>query len=108
MTQTAPHAFGSLVSGTRSPEWVIGPLGEKLTLASLPASSTRWWNARRKAEVVAAIDGGLLTTTEACERYDLSLEELAAWQCAIERSGWDGLRVTRLQYYRALWARQVR
>jgi hypothetical protein len=103
----APKASSQPPSEMGSPEWVIGPRGEKLTLASLPPTSTKWWNARRKAEVVAAVEGGLLTETQACERYQLSLEELAAWQCAIERSGWDGLRVTRLQYYRALWARRV-
>ena len=108
MKQTAPNAVGPPGAGTRSPEWVIGPRGEKLTCASLPPPSTTWWNARRKAEVAAAVEGGLLTATEACERYDLSLDELVAWQRAIERAGWDGLRVTRLQYYRALWARQVR
>ena len=37
---------------------------------------------------------------EACERYMLSLEELAAWEAAFDRNGIPGLRVTRLQIYR--------
>ena len=43
------------------PAQVIGPLGEPLTLESLPPASTTRWVVRRKAEVVAAVAGGLLT-----------------------------------------------
>jgi hypothetical protein len=50
------------------PAQVIGPLGEPLTLDSLPAPSTSRWVVRRKAEVVAAVNGGLLSVDEACER----------------------------------------
>jgi len=88
------------------PAAVIGPLGEPLTLDSLPPADTRRWVVRRKAEVVAAVNGGLLTVDEVCERYDLTLEEFAAWQRAIDRSGMAGLRVTRLQHYRDLYERQ--
>jgi hypothetical protein len=51
------------------PAQVIGPLGEPLTLDSLPAPSTTRWVVRRKAEVVSAVNGGLLSVDEACERY---------------------------------------
>lgn len=88
------------------PASVIGPLGEPLTLESLPPAHTTRWVVRRKAEVVAAVKGGLLTVDEACERYSLSLEEFASWQRAVERSGMPGLRVTRVQHYRALYDRQ--
>lgn len=88
------------------PAAVIGPLGEPLTLESLPPRDTRRWVVRRKAEVVAAVNGGLLTIDEACERYDLTIEEFAAWQRAVDRSGMQGLRVTRLQHYRDLYERQ--
>ena len=57
------------------PAEVIGPLGEALTLETLPPSNTIRWVARRKAEVVAAVNGGLLTNDEACERYNLTIEE---------------------------------
>ena len=89
------------------PAAVIGPLGELLTLAGLPGPRERW-TIRRKAEVVAAVDGGLLTIVEACERFDLELEEFASWQRAIERSGMLGLRVTRTQHYRDFYERQQR
>ena len=85
---------------------VIGPLGEPLTLASLPPPSTTRWVVRRKAEVVAAVNGGLLTVDEACARYTLTLEEFATWQRAVDRSGMAGLRVTRIQHYKSLYDRQ--
>ena len=90
------------------PAQVIGPLGEPLTLENLPAPGTKRWVVRRKAEVVAAVNGGLLTIDEVCERYDLTLEEFASWQRAVDRSGMPGLRVTRIQHYRDLYERQQR
>ena len=77
------------------PANVIGPLGEALTLDKLPPASTNRWTVRRKAEVVAAVAGGLLSFDDACERYSLSVEELTSWQRAVNRSGMPGLRVTR-------------
>jgi hypothetical protein len=56
------------------PAMVIGPLGEPLTLDSLPNPGTTRWVVRRKAEVVAAVNGGLLTIDEVCERYNLTLK----------------------------------
>jgi hypothetical protein len=88
------------------PAQVIGPLGEPLTLESLPAPGTTRWVVRRKAEVVAAVSGGLLTIDEVCDRYQLTVEEFASWQRAVERSGMPGLRVTRIQHYKSLYQRQ--
>lgn len=90
------------------PVSVVGPLGEPLTLESLPDPATSRWVVRRKAEVVAAVQGGLLTIDEACERYCLSVEELACWERAVDRSGMRGLRVTQLQHYRDLYERQLK
>lgn len=81
----------------------IGPLGERISLSTLPPVKTRWI-ARRKAEVVAALQGGLLGFEEACLRYDLSAEELAGWQRAIQREGMQALKVTRLRRPRKTWA----
>ena len=80
--------------------YVIGPDGSPLTMADLPPSNTRRWVIRRKAEVVAAVRGGLLSLDEACRRYTLTVEEFLAWQRAIDRHGLAGLRATRLQQYR--------
>jgi len=80
--------------------YVIGPDGSPLTLADLPPPNTRRWVIRRKAEVVAAVRGGLLTLEDACRRYTLTVEEFLAWQRAIDRFGMAGLRATRVQQYR--------
>lgn len=88
------------------PAQVIGPLGESLTLDTLPPPNTSRWVVRRKAEVVAAVNGGLLSVDEVCERYSLTVEEFAAWQRAVDRSGMPGLRVTRIQHYKSLYERQ--
>lgn len=82
------------------PAKVIGPLGELLTFDKLPATNTLRWTALRKAELVAAVAGGLLSLDEACRRYSISAEEFSSWQRAIERRGMRGLRVTRIQDYR--------
>ena len=68
-------------------------------LSGLPPAETKRWSCRRKAAVVIAIRAGALSSQEACERYMLSLEELAAWETALDRNGIPGLRVTRLQIY---------
>jgi hypothetical protein len=88
------------------PTHVIGPLGLPLTVETLPPAETTRWVARRKAEVVAAVKGGLLSIEEACERYNLSLEELILWQRAVERSGVPGLRVKQIQSPKAVHDRQ--
>ena len=49
--------------------YIVGPTGAALTLADLPPANTQRWVIRRKAEVVAAVRGGLLTREEARERY---------------------------------------
>jgi len=85
---------------SRGEKYVIGPTGAPLTLGDLPPASTQRWVIRRKAEVVAAVRGGLLTLDEACERYSLTNEEFLNWQQSIDRYGLPGLRTTRLQQYR--------
>ena len=91
-TQTAPQE-------TKEP-YVIGPDGLPLTLKDLPPKTTKRWVIRRKAEVVAAVRGGLLTLDEACTRYTLTVEEFLGWQKAIDQHGLPGLRATRVQQYR--------
>jgi hypothetical protein len=73
---------------------------KKRLLSGLPRAETQRWSCRRKAAVVAAIRGGVLSSQEACDRYMLSLEELAGWEAALDRNGIPGLRITRLQIYR--------
>jgi hypothetical protein len=85
---------------SRGEKYVIGPTGAPLTLDDLPPANTQRWVIRRKAEVVAAVRGGLLTLDEACARYSLTNEEFLTWQQSIDRYGLPGLRTTRLQQYR--------
>jgi hypothetical protein len=81
-------------------KYVIGPDGSPLTIADLPPPSTNRGVIRRKAEVVAAVRGGLLSLEEACSRYTLTVDEFLSWQMSIEQHGLAGLRTTRIQQYR--------
>ena len=69
-------------------------------MADLPDSNTQRWVIRRKAQVVAAVRGGLLSLEEACERYRLTVDEFLGWQQSIDRHGLAGLRTTKVQEYR--------
>jgi len=90
MLSTAPDHVAS----------IIGPEGKPMTRDDLPPVTTKRWVIRRKAEVVAAVRGGLISLDEACRLYTLSVEEFLSWQRAIESYGLPGLRATRLQDYR--------
>ena len=61
----------------------------------VPPASTRRWNPRRKAQVVRAVQTGLLSEAEACRLYCMTAEELAGWMHALDESGEHGLRVTK-------------
>ena len=80
-------------------KYVIGPCGDRLTLADLPLPGTKRWVIRRKAEVIMAVRGGLLSLEEACSRYAVSPDEILSWQHCIDRFGMAGLRTTRTQFY---------
>ena len=89
------------MSAVRLLKYVVGPDGSPLTLSDLPPPDIRRWVPRRKAEVVAAVRGGLLTLDDACARYTLTVEEFLSWQKAIEEHGMNGLKTTRIQQYRS-------
>lgn len=93
MTDTFPES--------RPAKRVIGPSGAELTLETLPPPDTHRWVIRRKAEVIAAIRGGLLSLSDACTRYGLSEEEVTSWQRLVEAHGMLGLRTTRVNQYRS-------
>ena len=88
-----PASGGVNETGQLGVKQAIGPDGRRLTLADLPLPGTKRWVIRRKAEVVAAVRGGLLSLEEACSRYEL------CWQYCIDRFGVEGLRTTRIQFY---------
>ena len=100
------HAMRSIASAQKDElalaslsKRVAGPLGNRLTLADLPSPDTKRWVVRRKAEVVAAVRGGLLSQEEACRRYALNSDEFLCWQHCVDRFGLPGLRTTRTQFY---------
>lgn len=85
------------VEGPRS---ITLPDGTILTRADLPSTDTRRWVASRKAIVVRAVAGGLITQETALEMYQLSNEEFLEWQAAAIAHGVAGLRATALKQYR--------
>lgn len=86
--------------------YVIGPDGELMTRHDLPAPDIKRWVSRRKAEVVLAVEGGLLSMEEACRRYSLTVEEFVSWEHGLERHGLNGLKASRAQQYRSERMRQ--
>jgi hypothetical protein len=55
------------------------PDGGVLIALNLPPVNITRWVPRRKAEVVAAVEAGILTMPDACRRYRLSSEEFLEW-----------------------------
>lgn len=99
------RVIGRRISSTSDESATVGPLGGAIRLEDLPPPDTKRWVARRKAEVVAAVRGGLLTLTEACKRYNLSEDEYRSWERLFEKHGMKGLHTTRTQAYRNIDAR---
>jgi Protein of unknown function (DUF1153) len=97
LVSPSPAAEHVLLSGPAPRKAVIGLLGEVLTRDLLPPAGCNRWTARRKAEVVAAVKGDLITLGEARDLYSLSIEEFVSWQRAVEHAGLAGLRATQVQ-----------
>lgn len=70
--------------------------GELITIEDLPPQDTVRWVIRRKATVLAAVRGRLLSQEEARERYSLSEDEFALWEAQVRRGGIPALRATRV------------
>jgi hypothetical protein len=68
-------------------------------MAELPSIGQRW-TVRRKAAVIAGVRAGWLPVEDVCQLYNLSVDELLAWERDIDRNGVPGLRITRYQIYR--------
>jgi hypothetical protein len=69
--------------------------GSGLPDTLLPPAGTTRWVARRKAQVVEAIQSGRLSLDDAWRLYRLGVEEFGAWKRALQRFGVEGLRVAR-------------
>ena len=57
----------------------IGPDGKRVTSADLPPRDLLNLTSPQKSMVVAAVRHGLITISEACKRYHLSLDEYLLW-----------------------------
>ncbi|HEU0223562.1 MAG TPA: DUF1153 domain-containing protein [Paracoccaceae bacterium] len=88
------------IKRVNGPVFATGLKGELISRADLPPADTKRWVARRKAAVVAAVNGGLISAEEACRRYSLSMEELDSWRQAVAKHGARALRVTAMQSFR--------
>ena len=82
------------------PRTVTLPDGSKMSRADLPSKDTKRWVASRKAAVVKGVLSGLITESEALERYNLSQEEFSSWKKAIVKHGQSALKATLIQNYR--------
>jgi hypothetical protein len=72
-----------------------------------PRPDTKHWTPSRKAEVVAAVNSGLLSCKEACDLYKMSVEELVSWQEALDGEGLSALRVHRITDRRRAARRKI-
>jgi|ERR1700722_10247008 hypothetical protein len=59
----------------------------------IPARPVRWMP-QRKAEILAAVRRGSISLRQACDTYELSLEEFMTWQRGDALYGLAGLRAT--------------
>lgn len=74
---------------TMRPRLIAGPVGP-LPIYNLPSPTAGYWVARRKTELLAAINGGLIGLADTCARYSLSGAELGLWRRALDRAGIPG------------------
>ena len=80
----------------RKVRYVRASDGSPLLLSDLPAVNTRRCVIRHKANVVAAVRGGLISWEDASQRYKLTAEEFLVWSEAVDRFGISALRATRV------------
>jgi hypothetical protein len=62
------------------------PAGSVLTIDDLPPRFNRRWSAEQKAQLLSAIDGGLLSLDEAASYYALNVNDLAGWKSESTRA----------------------
>ena len=57
----------------------LHPAGPLDQVPDLPRLGQRW-TVRRKAAVIQAVRGSWVPIAEICERYNISMDELLAWE----------------------------
>ena len=73
--------------------------GSVMSQADLPPETTRRWVASRKAAVVRGVVYGLISQSDALERYQISEDEFLEWVRAVTEHGEAALKATALQKY---------
>lgn len=76
--------------------------GSVMSRGDLPDAGIRRWVASRKAAVVRGVVYGLISQSDALERYDISEDEFFEWVRAVTEHGESALKATALQKYRQL------
>lgn len=71
--------------------------GNVITVRDLPPPSTKRWVTNRKAILVRAVQGGLITREEVLATYQMEDRELAIWEKEFAAYGAEGLKITKTQ-----------
>ena len=74
--------------------------GKIITQADLPPAETSRWVVSRKAAVVQGVQSGLISRSDALERWSLSEAELDEWLDAMNLHGSVALKATTVQKHR--------
>jgi hypothetical protein len=78
-------AYQSSGSGYNSASVRQGAL-HSLPQIDLPPRTIGRWVIAQKAKVVGAVQHGVITLDEACERYNLTVEEFLSWQKRLDET----------------------
>ena len=81
--------------------YIVDIRGAVVTRADFPPPNFNRWIPSRKATLVMAVRGGVISLDEACSRYRLTREEFAGWERALVTGGIKALRANELQLKRS-------
>lgn len=76
--------------------------GTVLSIGDLPTGRNVRWTIRNKANLLLAIDGGVIGLDDAIARYVLSIEEIEGWRRDVASHGVEGLKATTLKSRRGV------
>ncbi|MGE0023974.1 MAG: DUF1153 domain-containing protein [Hyphomicrobium sp.] len=96
MSAAAEARLANIMSHDAPPRIVRGFDGVPLCLNDLPPPGPGiHWSKYRKANLVLAVQGGLLTREEALRRYAMSEEEFDGWCSRYAQDGPSALCITK-------------
>lgn len=81
------------MSKTQKVAYIIGPDGSYIDRDSLPTQAYKRWSLNNKANIVFAIEAGLITPKHACHKYEVTRSQLKDWYQRIEYQYGDKGRV---------------